>query len=186
MVIAVHNVSKPALGRRALWVTLLLLLLAMALAFQMSITRSRISPVDWGISFTAPHGFVRSIASRPSRIIPFVSASTSGPKVTIILWQLGDLGESDPTKIYAMIFKQLESSPQKAVLSDQRTRLTRKMFGPLEGTEQINPRGTSMVRSAIFNRREIYAISLTVAGGAPINKKLYDIFDNLCLSVESR
>ncbi len=186
MVIAVHNVSKPAIGRRALWATLLLLLLTVALAYQMTITRSLISPAEWGISFAAPHGFARGVPARPSRFIPFIRTSTSGAKATLIVWQFGDLGGSDPAKIPSFIFQQLESSTKPPNHSDQHARPIRKMLGPVEGAEQISPLGTSLVRSAIFSNREVYAISLSVDGNSRIDEGLYNIFDQLCLSVQPR
>ncbi len=186
MVIAVHNVSKPAIGRRALWATLILLLLTVALAYQMTLTRSRISPAQWGISFIAPKGFTRRIPAVPSRFIPFVSSATSGVKATVVVWQLGDLGEPNPAKIPAMVIRQIEDVPERPGPGDQQSHPIRKMLGPVEGAEQVSPLGTSLVRTAIFDRRGVYAISLSVESGGRINQKLYDIFDQMCQSVQPR
>ncbi len=187
----VYNPTRPPAPHRALIAAILLLLLASALAGQMSWRRTgdllaaRILPPGWSISFQAPKGWIRGISAQrgSTAVITFHGPNRTGHPTTLAFWHLDPWTGDDLEAVCLLILgqhgAQASSSPFPTDLTSPATKL-----GLMDGYEQVDVQRTAVVRAAQFSADEANAVSLSVDSDV-IDEHAYRLFDLACRSIEN-
>lgn len=187
MLAEVYNPITPASRHRALIAAAGLLLLASALAAEMTWRRSgaplsvRIHPPGWKISFEPPKGWVRGLSGDSTAVITFRSSNRAGNTSTLAFWRLDRWIEDDPEAIGALNLGQdgtlVGYEPN---VTEPRSPTTK--LGPVDAYERVDAQQRTVVRASVHWGGEVYAVSLSVEGGA-IDEQVYGLFDLACRSI---
>lgn len=191
MAIQVYSIERPAVPRRALIASILLLLLASCLAAAMTWARSsdapgsRIEPEGWSMSFRPPRRFDGTFG-----------LTTLGPA-----YQFD--GSARPEGVAILVVYRLEGTSAhgardvcECVLGAHFglgiTPVERAHFawfdrklGPLDAVEVWEPVTDVLVRAVVLEHGDAYALSVAVRGGR-ISPETYRLFDQTCSSIEFR
>lgn len=185
MVIQVHTREKPAISRRAWFASILLLATASVLAWAMALSRSgevlgrRIEPAGWSISFRPPRAFPTG-AFGPAEY-HFSGQTPGGNPALLSVFRLEEAVVGDGLTVCERVLSAHPRPPLPAVRLSRLTWYDRKL-GPFEAVEIWDPQLGIVVRAAVLENREGYAISLRAPGA--IDPHSYRLFDSTCSSTE--
>ncbi len=185
MVIRVHTSEKPAIFRRAWFASGLLLAISSVLAWAMVRGRSgevlgpRIEPAGWSISFRPPRAFPTG-AFGPTEY-HFYGQTAGGFRPVLAVFRLEDAVLGDAATVCERVLRAYSRQPLSAVRLSRLTWHDRKL-GPFEAAEIWDPQLGIVVRAAVLENREGYAIFLHVPG--EIDPRSYRLFDSTCSSTE--
>jgi hypothetical protein len=189
MSIEVYVGTRPTISRRAWLVSILLLTVSVALAATMTWRRSddplaaRIRPVGWSISFRPPRRFQESEfgATVLGSVFRFRGWSTTGAAALLAVHRLDRWPVADPLAACELV---LSAYIVPRLPDSMTTRFTRfdTKFGPFDAVEIHDPLLGVIVRAAVFEDGEVYAISLGV-DGPMIEDRSYRAFDLACRSI---
>ena len=189
MLVEVHSPITPASRYRALTAAAALLLLASALAAEMTWRRSgeppsvRIHPPGWKISFEPPKGWVRGLKARggSTEVITFRRSNRPGYSSTLAFWRLEGRIADDPEAISVLILghhdAQVGYEPSVTELRSPATKL-----GPVDAYERVDAQKKTVVRASLPWGGNVYVVSLSVEGDA-IDEQVYDLFNLACRSI---
>ncbi len=189
MAIQVYTSEKPAVSRRAWLASILLLAITSVLAWAMTQSRSgevlgrRIEPAGWSISFRPPRAFPTG-AFGPTELgvaYRFSGRTPGGDPALLSVLRLEGAGVGDGLTVCERVLGTLPQPPVPIVHLSRLTRHDRKL-GPFEAVEIWDPQAGIVVRAAMINSREGYAISLHAPGD--IDQRSYRLFDATCSSIE--
>ncbi len=187
MLVEVHNPITPASRYRALSAAAALLLLASALAAEMTWRRSggppsvRIHPPEWKISFEPPQGWVRGLRGDSTEVITFRGSNRAEYTSTLRFWRLDRWIEDDPEGISVLKLGQdgapVGFEPKVTELRSPATKL-----GPVDAYEWFDAQQPTVVRAPLHSGGEVYAVSISFEGDA-IDERVYGLFDLACRSI---
>ena len=191
MLIEVHTQEKPAKPARAWLAAAGLLLVAGALAADMTRRRSadplgaRIEPPGWTVSFRTPN------VSEPGTVVQTVLGPvyqfrhpTQPGRFTMTVQRLTPEASGTPLDVCFQVLRSRGAGP--ASLFDVQGPLPAiltKDLGPLAGAEVHDLRSGTIVRAGVGNDGEGYAVTLNTRN-ASISPRLYRLFDRTCASVQ--
>jgi hypothetical protein len=191
MAIQVYTSEKPAISRRAWFASILLLSVTSVLAWAMTRSRSgevlgrRIEPAGWSISFRPPRALPTG-AFGPTEFgvaYRFYGQTPHGDPVLLSVFRLEGAVVGDSLTVCERVLRAHPRPPLPIVHLSRLTRYDRKL-GPFEAVEIWDPQLGIVVRAAVLNSREVYAISLRAPGY--IDPRSYRLFDSMCSSIEHR
>lgn len=190
MLIEVHTREKPAIPRRAVISSILLLALATALAGTLTWRRSapsvhtRIRPHGWSVSFRPPPGSygpqIRPTGSGSQAV--FGVLTPAGNEAYIFVRRIDPAPSNDPREVCDLLLREIAEigphvrRPLPMVWID-------KQIGHHDAVEVWEPVLGAAVRAAVFDDEEVYALTVRVAAG-PIDPDTYALFERTCTSME--
>jgi len=189
MLIEVYSGEKPAIGRRAWLAAIVLFALVAGLAAQMTWRKSqaglapRITPPGWSVSFCPPEHFPESEFG-PTVLGPafrFRGRSTGGTIAQLVVFRVDGWGAQDALEVCAMVLNAFSSGSLLHSMSTRVTRLDRKL-GPLDAVEVTDSEAGVVVRAAVLDSGEAYAVLLGV-DGPPVDARAYREYELTCDSV---
>ncbi len=187
----VYSAIKPAAAYRSWVISLFLLLLASALAGDMATRGSGgwragdlIKPEGWEMIFRAPAQF-EEINPDPQRFgatYVFEHRDANGILIQLTFWRMRAEGAT-AFKVARTILEESRSwfslflgpPPTKSV----------GRLGNRDALEVLDPAVPLVLRALVWESGWAYAVSLRVEG-APIDEKLYALFEMTCQSVQFR
>ena len=189
MLITVHSQEKPAVDKRAVISAVLLLVFVTGLAAWMTWRRSAgqaspvIAPSEWSISFRPPRG-APTAPLRFGEGIGMRFRTASGATATMTVQRLA--AETEPElrsaceHVLRMHFHPLphRTTMLPMIWND-------KKIGTHDAVEVWDPNTNALVRAALAESKEIYAVFFVVQGG-PIDSDAYAVFQKLCQSITDR
>lgn len=188
--VEVYAQTKPPVGRRAILAAAALLLIACALAWTMSRSRSghprrvRIEPAGWFISFEAPFRRYQENRSETGYAFTFFERLPDNARIYIHFQRVrSDRGESDAEVADRVALSFAERNIP--LLGYSSVFWFDRRLGPFEAVQVWNPSLDVLVRLArVEPDDDIYAVAIT--GERRLDPELYALFESVCNSVEPR
>lgn len=186
MVVQVHTAGRPAVPRRALLTSIVLLSLVGALAAGMSHLRSRqplgrrITPPGWQISFRSP----RRLRSEPFQgpagldVRRFVGVTRRGEGAVLALMQIDGVYRDGEAQVVALNASELLGIRARGADWFPAS------FGSVEGVETLGSHGAAVVRTAIVDSGVVYVAILNTPNRV-VDEDAYRLFDLTCRSVKA-
>ena len=189
MSIEVFVSERPAVRRHTWAASVLTLGVSVTLAAVMVWQRSgdllapRIEPHGWSVSFRPPRRardpeFGTTILGPAYR---FRGWSAAGRGVLLVVQRLEGWSVEDPLAACDLILRAYAAPVLAAGLPTRAVSFEKKL-GPLEAVEVDDPALGVVVRAAMLDNGEAYAVSLAVDGPAR-DERWYGLFESTCESV---
>ena len=187
----VHNAMQPAMARRTILASSVLMAGALVLAFALTWSRSevrlgdRVRPDGWDVSFRPPARFVldRTDMMRSPRSISYLRPSAGGPMAILTFHLVDSPAGMEPAVVCRAILIQRTTFAERIRGSQAGTEPVSALVGFMDGAELTNTAQTFLVRCAVQPSGRTYVITLEVARG-PIDARRREMFDMVCRSVE--
>ena len=191
MAIQVYSIEKPAVQRRALIASILLLLLASCLAAAMTWARSsdapgpRVEPEGWSISFRPPRRFNGTFGlTTLGPAYQFDGSARPEGVAILVVYRLGRRSADGARDVCERVLG-AHFGPNLHPVGTARFAWFDRRLGPLDAVEIWEPLMDVLVRAAVPERGDAYALSVAVRGGR-ISPETYRLFDQTCRSIEFR
>jgi len=195
MAIEVYSTSKPAVPRRAIILSLLLLIFTSILATDMSCRRAkevytkRIRPQQWDISFQPPRGFLQGemISTEIGQAIPFQFQLQPDVKIELTIWRFSIIPTSNPAELSQSLMRWLHAQSTWSLLrlpkSGETPMKPRKWkLGNFVAYEIIDRRFSTVVRAGMFSNDRAYGVSMTIQG-MPLDQVFYGLYEHTCRTI---
>jgi len=185
----VYTGEKPAIGRRAWLAAVLLMVIVTTLAGGMTWRRSedslaaRVTPAGWSISFCPPRRFQESELG-PTMLgsaFRFRGWSAGGAAALLAVHRLDRWRVQDSLAACDLVLSAHVAPTLPDSMTTRETQFNKKL-GPFEAVEVHDPFIGVVVRAAVLENGEAYAVSLGVDGPV-IDDRSYRAFDLTCGSI---
>lgn len=188
MEVQVHSSQQSGVAWRGWAATLLLLLVASAPAWWLSWSRAgelqktRLRPTGWSISFSPPNRFEggKGLEGHDAKVFVFQRPLDVG-FAEVGVHRFVDV--TDPRGALELCERVLR--PHSSILMSflgAKAVATARRLGGTDGVEVRHDGLALVVRAAVTENGEGYAVSLRVEGG-PLDPELYRAFDAVCDSI---
>jgi hypothetical protein len=183
---------KPALPFRAQACSIVLLLISVALATDMS--RRRVAEVlgptmvsaELGISFRPPKAFLAGdpIQTRIGVALPLYHQLAPGQEATLVVRRIPARTQDSAGDVCLRVLADADRSLFSIIPFVRRAvQLTPARIGDLEGAQAIEKKTKTLVRAVVRPGGFAHAISLTL-DGADLDERIYRIFESTCRTVK--
>ena len=196
MSIEVHTTGKPAVPRRAVILSLLLLVFTSILAMDMSRRRTkqtyvkRVRPEEWDISFRPPRGFVQGEmkSTEIGQAVPFQFELQPDIKIELAVWRLPIQRGTNPIEPGQSLMRWMHAQSSMSLLKLLRlghppTEPQESKLGNFDAYEIFDPRISTVVRVGKFSSDQAYGVSMKIQG-MPLERALYSLFERTCRTIK--
>lgn len=196
MTMEVYSTSKPVSARRAIILSMLLLLFTTFLAADFSFRhekeadKNRFQPDQWDISFRLPKAFQKGemLSTEIGQAVPYQFELQPGIKIELSIWRLRKKAGTNPVEPSQTLMSWLHTQSSWSLIrllklgpppSDS---LIAKL-GSFDAYEIIDPRISAVVRAGKISNGQSYGVSMIIYG-ISLGPELYRLFERTCLSIK--
>lgn len=192
MVAELYTTSKPATPRRALFLSILMLLATGGLAAQMSWVRAGdplgtlVEPPGWTIAFRVPKRFqpTDSILTPRGPAYVWHSRLPRGGMATLMVVRAPSGPSADAGEVCRRFVGDYQTFADSSV-NTVRIPPMSKPIGPFPGVEMSLTSPAVVIRAACLNPVDAYVVITHVDNGQ-VDDALYRLFEATCASIRTR